>query len=324
MRTILLTGVHGYIMRSVLDKLVIPQDTRLIGVDNLTYGGRFEFKHSRFDWEWGDIRDKQFLTHLFDKYRPDYVLHGAALVGDGACKINEKATVDINEKATDTIAQLCQKWNSHLVFLSTCSVYGANNNLLNENSPTNPLSLYASTKLAAEEHVKKVSRHTIFRLGTVHGYLGGRFRNDLVANVLTIKAARGYILELSGQDQWRPMVYVGDIGDCLVRAVEKDITGTYILAHQNYTIKEIGEVVTSIIPAKVHVSGISFEDQRNYKVDNTKALKAGFECPTRLETSIKEMLKEIKEHRLANIWHDVWHNEKYLRGPDGQAAINSY
>ena len=52
--------------------------------------------------------------------------------------------------------------------MSTCSVYGAQDGLLNETSPTNPLSTYASTKLKSEQHVLE-KNGTIFRLGTVYG-----------------------------------------------------------------------------------------------------------------------------------------------------------
>lgn len=325
MKTIILTGCAGYLGHGCLEQLLAPPDTWVVGVDNLTYGGIFTFKHPRFTFINKDIRDKAALTSIFNTYRPDFVIHTAALVGDGACQVNEKATKEINEVATKNIAELCNKWRSRLIYTSTCSVYGVNNNLLDEESEVNPLSLYASTKLAGEDYVKQVERHTIFRLGTVSGYrLGvtGRFRNDLVANLLTIKAFHKQMLTVHG-DQVRPMIHATDVSDALVSAVKLEKNGTYILSHQNYTIREIAETVASLIPVKIEVTGLKFEDQRNYKVSNLKALKAGFEPQTSLSTSIVEMIGVFDSGRVSNIYQDVHHNEKWLK-TSGQAVLNSY
>lgn len=324
MKTIILTGCAGYLGHGCLESLLLPLDTWVVGIDNLTYGGVFTFKHPRFTFKRCDIRDKNALSLLFDSYRPDAVIHTAALVGDGACQVNEKATRDINEEGTKNIAELCKKWKSRLVYTSTCSVYGINHELLDEESPVNPLSLYAITKLAGEEYVKKVERHTIHRLGTVHGYnLGksGRFRNDLVANVLTIKAFRGEKLSVFGGTQMRPMVYAGDVADTLANSIKLERNGTFILSHQNYTIKEIAETINDVVPSDVEITDLKFEDQHNYKVSNLKALKAGFENPTTLKDSVKEMIRTFKEGRLADVWQDTHHNEKWLR-TYGQALLN--
>lgn len=325
MRTILLTGCAGYLGHGCLESLLLPPDVWVVGLDNLTYGGVFTFRHPRFTFKRCDIRDKNALSILFDSYRFDTVIHTAALVGDGACQVNQEATKQINDDATNTIANLCNKWKSRLIYTSTCSVYGVNHNLLDEESPVNPLSLYAITKLAGEEHVKKVERHTIHRLGTVHGYnfgKSGRFRNDLVANLLTIKAFKGQKLSVFGGTQLRPMVYAGDVADTLVNSIKLEKNGTFILSHQNYTIKEIAETVVDVIPSELEITDMKFEDLRNYQVSNIKALKAGFENPTTLKDSIKEMIRTFKEGRLADVWQDTHHNEKWLR-TNGQTVLNS-
>jgi nucleoside-diphosphate-sugar epimerase len=71
--------------------------------------------------------------------------------------------------------------------MSTCSVYGAQDIELDETSPTNPLSAYAESKLAAEKYLEN-KNSLIFRLGTLFGEgdLFSRIRLDLVVNVLTV------------------------------------------------------------------------------------------------------------------------------------------
>ena len=69
------------------------------------------------------------------------------LVGDGACALHPDVTIQINQ---ESVKFLAEHFDGRIVFLSTCSVYGAQDGELDEESPLNPLSVYASTKLAAE------------------------------------------------------------------------------------------------------------------------------------------------------------------------------
>ena len=98
---------------------------------------------------YGDIREEKKLKKLFKKY--DAVIWAAALVGDGACNINPRLTNKLNY---DSVKFLKKNFKGKIIFFSTCSVYGAQNNILNEKSPTNPLSLYALTKLKSEKILK--------------------------------------------------------------------------------------------------------------------------------------------------------------------------
>ena len=71
----------------------------------------------------------------------------SALVGDGACAINPGLTFEIN---SESVKFLSENFNKRIVFLSTCSVYGAQEGLLDESSSINPLSEYESSKVQAE------------------------------------------------------------------------------------------------------------------------------------------------------------------------------
>ena len=100
------------------------------------------------------------------------------MVGDGACAINPALTHEIN---SETVKNLAKNFKGKIVFLSTCSVYGAQEGILDESSEVNPLSEYASSKLIAEKYLAD-SDSIIFRLGTLFG-IGDKFsriRLDLV------------------------------------------------------------------------------------------------------------------------------------------------
>ena len=78
----------------------------------------------------------------------DIVISLAALVGDGACQLNPDETLSINR---DAVQWLADNFNGKIFFMSSCSVYGAQNKILDEFSHTKPLSLYASAKLEGED-----------------------------------------------------------------------------------------------------------------------------------------------------------------------------
>ena len=134
---ILVVGGAGYVGGYVTDLLLGDNSCEVIVYDNLLYESHFSKK---VKFVYGDIRDKKLLKRNLEW--ADTVIWMAALVGDGACNINPKITKAIN---LDSIKYLVNNFNGRIIFFSTCSVYGAQDGFLDENSPTNPLSVYAST-----------------------------------------------------------------------------------------------------------------------------------------------------------------------------------
>jgi nucleoside-diphosphate-sugar epimerase len=200
--------------------------------------------------------------------------------------------------------------------MSTCSVYGAQDTLLDESSSTNPLSSYASTKLKAEEFITK-RNGTIFRLGTVFG-LGdtySRIRMDLVVNVLVMKALKYGEITINGGEQWRPIIAVKDIANYICEAVDYQYNGTYILAYENVIIKELGVKVASLIPnTKINYTDISFQDARNYRVNNSKSLATFKYKPiVSVEEEVGRMVKMFNEQRIKNPEDMIYNNGSYLR-----------
>lgn len=322
---VLITGGAGYIGDAAVDYLLKAGHSVTV-FDNLMYGHNYMRRHENLSFVRGDIvTDENELIHQIRIH--DAVLHLAAIVGDGACAANPEKTISVNQKATEVISSVCKTYSKRLVFASTCSVYGANNELIDEDSPTNPLSLYAGTKLKAEEYVREVSEHYIFRLGTLFGLSTehARLRCDLVANILTYKACLGEKLTVFGGEQYRPLLHVRDAGELMALACVRgkpsklahgrDAYGTYILSHANYTILELAESILIACGRPLHqlqVTEIPFEDQRNYKVSGKRR---GNFWITRfpLIIGISEMQKVINEGRIANVWDVKHHNARYTK-----------
>jgi len=307
-KKVLILGGAGYIGGFTTDYL-LGKNYEVCVFDKLVYETRY-LKNVKFVY--GDIRDTQKVLDLSKNY--DVIILMAALVGDPACAVDTNLTDEINHIAIKNICRHIK--DKHLIFLSTCSVYGAQMDLLNENSPTNPLSAYATTKLLAEKYVTE-KNGTIFRLGTVYG-LGdtySRVRLDLVINVLTMKAVYDNKINIFGGDQWRPLICVKDIAGYIEESIRENKRGTFILSEGNYTMKMLGDKMKKIIPKlKVQFTDISFQDARNYKVDNNKsAIHFSYVPQYTIENEVKNLIKTFKEHRILDATEDTYHNGQFIK-----------
>jgi nucleoside-diphosphate-sugar epimerase len=308
-KKVLLVGGSGYIGGLTCDYL-IRDGFDVTVYDNLLYENRF-LKEVNFIN--GDVRDTEKLYITSKDF--DVIVLMAALVGDPACSVDNALTEEINYKAIKDFCEVVSP-NKHLVFMSTCSVYGAQEGLLNEESKTNPLSSYAATKLKSEEHILEKGG-TIFRLGTVFG-LGdtySRLRMDLVVNVLTMKAIKDGEITINGGEQWRPIIAVKDIAEYVTEACRMKYSGIFVLSKENVIIKELGERIVDVIPnTKINYTEISFQDARNYKVDNSKSLEVfQYKAKVTVEEEVLRMIKMFKEGRVMDPEDKVYHNGAFLK-----------
>ena len=264
MKNILIVGGAGYVGGAITD--LIQQSNYNVRVyDALLYEDSFR---KPVDFVYGDVRDHEKLVpHL--KWA-DAVVWLAAIVGDGACQLNPELTRSINQ---DSVAWLADNYNGRIVFMSTCSVYGAQNNELNEQSGTNPLSLYAETKLNAEKFLKHKNA-IIFRLGTLFGVgdLYSRIRLDLVVNILTVRAHNEGKISVFGGDQFRPLLHVKDVARAVHMNLDSEYKGVFNLARQNVRISDLAYQVRMHFPDMIiETTDMPFQDTRNYRVSAKKA-----------------------------------------------------
>lgn len=306
MKKVLLIGGAGYIGGVTADKL-LDQGYDVTVYDKLLFDSRYL---KEINFVYGDIRDTDKLVLLAKKY--DEIIWLAALVGDGACQQNPELTREINVLS---IQNFQQKAHRRLIFTSTCSVYGAQDGILNEESGTNPLSIYAATKLEVEKTILS-NKGLIFRLGTLFG-LGDRFsriRLDLVVNILTLRAYRDRRLTVFGGDQWRPLLAVSDVADYLVEAIEKDYVDIYNIRYKNYKLIDLATEIKKEFPdVSIEVTDMKFEDLRSYQVDNSKALRDFKYRPhTTISHEVKKMLEIFKSHRIKDLDDSIYYNALHV------------
>lgn len=310
MQRIMIVGGAGYVGGYLTDYLKAPQNDVLV-YDKLVYENRY-LKNVPF--RYGDILDTDRLKGVIDEWNPDVIVWLAAVVGDGACQVNPQLTNEVNY---ESVKWLSDNYKGKIVFTSTCSVYGENDDLINEEAETNPLSVYASTKLMAEQYLLEHSDNClVFRLGTLFGISDrhSRVRLDLVANILTLKVVRGEPLSVFGGEQWRPLLHVKDVARAIGHGIDKDISGLYNLHAENFTIKQLAKKIVQEVDENgtINYEDMPFEDLRNYKVSSDLYRSTGWSPKFTLESGVSELAGILGEGRIKDSSDSVYSNVKFL------------
>jgi dTDP-4-dehydrorhamnose reductase len=130
------------------------------------------------DWlTYVDARDPVAMAKAFDVFKPDLVLHLAALVDVEECEAKPEAAKESNVAATRITAELSAKHNADLVYISTGGVFdGSKGNYYTEDDAPKPIMIYGATKLDGEHEVRKIHpKSYVVRAGWM---VGGGPRND--------------------------------------------------------------------------------------------------------------------------------------------------
>ena len=303
---VLIVGGAGYVGGGIVD--LLSKENEVTVYDSLIYENSYR---KNVDFIFGDIRDYKKINNILDQY--DAVIWLAALVGDGACAINPALTHEIN---SETVKNLAKNFKGKIVFLSTCSVYGAQEGILDESSEVNPLSEYASSKLIAEKYLAD-SDSIIFRLGTLFG-IGDKFsriRLDLVVNILTTKAYIDKKMSVFGGEQWRPLLHVKDVANAIAHTLDTQTNGVFNLHYKNFKIIEIAnEIRNKISDVEIETTPLPFQDARNYQVSSDKLKDAtGFQATVDLTQGINEMYELISSNRIKDINDPRYSNQNFLQ-----------
>ncbi len=251
------------------------------------------------------------------------VVHLAGIVGDPACNLDESLTIDVNLTSTRTIADIAKYSRvPRFIFASTCSVYGACEEILDEKSVAKPVSLYGNTKLASEKVLREMADDsfspTILRFATIYG-LSGRTRFDLVVNLLSAKAKMDGEITVFNGAQWRPFVHVMDAARAIKLAVDapQEVVGNEVFNvgsnDQNYTILEVGQLVHDKVIGTRLVVDESGSDARNYRVDFSKIQELlGFQPEWSLEKGIEQVLDAIASGKVKDYRDPKYSNYAFL------------
>lgn len=315
MNRVLIVGGAGYIGGALVNVLEKNGFINLAVYDDLMYIPQY-FKEVKFFR--GDVRDTAGLLQIADDY--DTVVWLAAIVGDPACNMAGDDAVAINEKAP---IEFAKQYKGKIIFMSTCSVYGANQVELTEESEVRPYSIYTKTKVNVEKFLIDRGNSVIFRLGTVHGLSDrhARFRTDLVVNIMTVNAILQNKITVNGGDQWRPHIHVFDVAKFIEKAITDFRPGIYNIATENMTIENVAKTVQEITGCDIETFEQN-QDKRDYKVDTIKARRVGYVATDdeyiNIQESAKEIAEILRQGRISDLKNPIFSNEQFFKAKNNE------
>ena len=298
---ILVTGGAGYI-GSVLVPNLLSQGHSVTVIDNFMYRQTSlasSIRDEKLTLIFGDVRDEALMkAHLA---KADVIIPLAAIVGAPACDSDPIAAQSINK---DSILWLLKQLspNQRIIMPTTNSAYGSGdkNNYCDENSPLNPLSLYARDKVTVEKVLMEFPNATSFRLATVFG-ISPRMRLDLLVNNFAYRAITdGFVIVFEGHFK-RNYIHVLDVVQAFNLALnnEKDFKGQIFnvgLSEANISKIDLCREIQSLIPSFTYLEAELGKDpdQRNYVVSNQKIENLGFKPAISLRSGLDELIKGLE------------------------------
>jgi nucleoside-diphosphate-sugar epimerase len=322
-RPVLVIGGTGYIGCWLVRRL-LEEGHHVRVLDSGVYGLepiQDLLAQPRLDYQNGDCRNIQDVVKAMRGV--SNVVHLAAIVGDPACEVDRKTTIEINYAATRMLVEIA-KGNGveRFLFASSCSVYGATDELMDENSEVAPISLYGETKQASERALLEAAgdgfHPVLMRFATVFG-LTQRPRFDLVVNLLSAKASQEGLITIYNGQQWRPFVHVKDLSEAmllLLQAPLEAVSGQVFNVGDNrlnYTLSTLAEVIRDVFP-NTRVEWVENADLRNYRVDFSKIEKrVGFRSRYSLEEGVREIKVALESSQIPSYRNIRFNNLTFLR-----------
>jgi len=294
MTKVLITGGAGY-LGSTISEHLLSKGYSVTVLDNLMYKQLsllHLFKYNKFNFVKDDVRNVELLQNLVKEH--DVIIPLAAIVGMSACEVNPNLSIDVNYRQIVNIVRVL-KSHQKLIMPNTNSQYGSSEEIITENSPFIPLSLYAKTKCDAED-VVIAAKGVALRLATVFG-IGTRMRQDLLVNDFVYKAVTDGYLVLFESNFKRNYIHVQDIArvfEFVIENYDKCFGEAFNvgLSTANLSKIELAEKIKKHLPSLV-IKQDEFRqdfDKRNYIVSNEKIESIGFHPKYDLDYGITQLI----------------------------------
>ncbi len=331
-RHILITGGAGYI-GSILTSELLRQNYRVTILDSLLFGGESILpflSHPDFHFVKTDVTEPRAVRDALKRewQKPDAVVHLAGIVGFPACqavgkqvawKYNFEATKQVFEQASDLGV-------GRFVFASTYSNYGLSEDgkPVTEESPLNPQSLYAETKIAAEEYLfaqkDGACAPLLFRFATLYG-ISPRTRFDLIVNQFVLEAFTKRELIIYQRGYSRSFVHIRDVVRGVIMGLEADqnkVRGQVFnlgAENGNYSKNDIVSYVLRRMPeTMVEYKDLTFGgDMRDITVSFEKIKRVlGFDTTLTVDDGVREVLFALKSGLIRNPTDDRYRNAQFI------------
>ena len=329
---ILVTGGAGYI-GSLLTSELLRAGYRVSVMDSLLYGGESLlgfFPHPNFHFERIDVSEPGVIRASLPRKwpKPEAVVHLAAIAGFPACQaVGKQAAWRYNVQAVKHVFEAaaglgCERF----VFSSTYSNYdlSRDDKPVTETSLLNPQSLYAETKIAAEEYLMAQKDSPcaplIFRLASLYG-ISPRTRFDLIVNQFVLDAYTRRELIIYQRGYSRSFIHVRDVVNGIILGLEAPLDKVnqriYNLGSVkgNYTKDEIvGLVIKRLPDTVVTYKDLTFGgDSRDIAVSFDHIQRElGFAPTLTVDDGVREIVRVLRDSIIRHPQDEKYTNARFI------------
>lgn len=329
MKKLLVTGGAGFI-GSWFVRLALEKNYDVVVVDMLTYAGdleRLKDVENYFKFYRIDIRDKDGLESLFQKEKPEVVVHFAAESHVDRSIIDPSDFITTNVLGTYNLLELSRKYGIEcFVNVSTDEVYGEHTSRKGEfyeESSLKPSSPYSASKASADMLGRAYYRTYGLPVITVrpsNNYGPWQYPEKFIP-VCILKALRNGPLPIYGTgENIREWIFVRDCAEGVLTVLEKGKEGEIYNIGSGFEIEnlEVAKLILTLLGKDE--SFIRFVTDRpghdfRYRVNSDKIKKLGFKIKTTFEEGLKQTIEFYKrnmdwvlrkEEDLKRLWETVY------------------
>ena len=325
-KQILVTGGAGY-LGSILVPMLLEEDYKVHVLDCFYFGrsslAKFQ-NHPNLKFTEIDVAHHENIPGLLKEI--DTVIHLSGMSNDPTGDLDPNLTIQTNFLSTMSLARRAKAEGvKKFIFISSCSVYGASGeNILDEQSPVGPVTLYALSKLQCENELFPLTDSkfsvTALRFATLFGY-SPRMRFDLAVNVMAKRALQGKSILLNGDGtQYRPFLHVKDASRAIMTIMQEDtsITNKQIFnvgnSKLNFMIKDLVYLIQSYFPES-KIEKIDYnKDNRSYRASFKKFERiCNFQSLYDIEHGVREIESAFKSGELANMDDSNYYNLEVMK-----------
>ena len=317
---ILVTGNRGYI-GSVLVPLVLNNDYEVTGLDTDLYegGGLYNENLDSINYIKQDIRNirKEELAGF------DAIVHLAELSNDPLGQLAPQITYKINHEGACHLAKLAKASGiKRFIYMSSCSVYGIAEGIVDELSPISPQTVYAECKALVEKELNKLADDnfspTFLRSATVYG-ASPQLRFDTAINNLCGLAWTSKEIKLTSDGSpWRPFIHVEDLCRVIIEllSIERNKVHNQVFnlgkSEYNYQIKDVAHAIGSVFSECEISFGAKDPDNRSYQVscDKLASILDDFQFIWDVEKGVRQLYDLFSEINLST---DTFNSRYYTR-----------
>ncbi|MHB8603131.1 MAG: dTDP-4-dehydrorhamnose reductase [Nitrosotalea sp.] len=247
-----------------------------------------------------DLTNSENIIKTVDNVKPDVIIHLAAMTLVDQCEKEKDLALEINAKATQTLARQAAKHGSFLVYVSTDYVFDGESGMKKENDITNPIDYYGRSKLEGEKALDDMaSAWCIARTSTPFGM--HKTRKSFPLFVAENLRAKKQVTSVT--DQFTSPTYVPNLSKMLIEISTRQITG---VIHTAGATRISRYDLASLVAEKLHldqdlIKPVTIKEMnwtakrpKDSSLDVSKATQILKEKPMKLEPALDLFLNELK------------------------------